>query len=136
MDDYALEVIRFICGSLSNLDENQFVRSGAVEATFQAIKNGIPEIVIELITKANNANILLSSTNLEESRNMFACAVAHRQEKVSQFLHEIGASKDTNMVTTIDKDGNNILHLAAKLSPHFQLDHISGAALQLQNELH
>ncbi|GKV47790.1 hypothetical protein SLEP1_g54652 [Rubroshorea leprosula] len=67
---------------------------------------------------------------------MFACAVVHRQEKVAQFLHENVASNDTNMVTTIDEDGNNILHLAAKLAPHSQLDHICGAALWLQNELH
>ncbi|GKV48320.1 hypothetical protein SLEP1_g55144 [Rubroshorea leprosula] len=40
------------------------------------------------------------------------------------------------MVTATDQDQNNILHIAARLAPHSQLDHISGAALQLQNELH
>ncbi|GKV15087.1 hypothetical protein SLEP1_g25887 [Rubroshorea leprosula] len=135
MDEYASEVIRFVCGSLSDLHVNQFVQSGAVEATFQAIKNGIPEIAIELISKDNNAHILWSSTDLEDSRNMFTCAVAHRQEKVAHFLHKFGASKETNMVTTIDEDGNNTIHLAAKLAPLSQLDHSSGAALRLQSEL-
>ncbi|GKV02905.1 hypothetical protein SLEP1_g15283 [Rubroshorea leprosula] len=146
MDEYALEVIRFICKKLSKLDdENQFVQSGAVEATFQAIKNGIPEIAIELIPKADDAKAdnsknhifanILSGTDPEDSRNMFASAIAHRQEKVARFLHEFCASEETNMITIIDKDGNNILHVAAQLAPLSQLDHISGAPLQLQSEL-
>ncbi|GLU00008.1 hypothetical protein SLE2022_174060 [Rubroshorea leprosula] len=136
MDEYAHEVIRFICKSLSNLDENQFVQSGAVEATHRAIENDIPEIVIELL-KRPNGSILWSNQDPEDSRNMFAHAVAHRQEKVARFLYDaFGERKDTDMVTATDEDQNNILHIAARLAPHSQLDHISGAALQLQNELH
>ncbi|GKV46081.1 hypothetical protein SLEP1_g53093 [Rubroshorea leprosula] len=71
------------------LDENEFVQSGAVEATFEAIKNGIPEIAIE-IAKVNT-NILWNCTDSEDSRNMFACAVVHRQEEVAQFLYEFNA---------------------------------------------
>ncbi|GLT99999.1 hypothetical protein SLE2022_173980 [Rubroshorea leprosula] len=135
MDEYAHEVIRFICESLSNLDENQFVQSGAVEATYRAIENDIPEIVIELL-KRPNGSILWSNQEPEDSRNMFAHAVAHRQEKVVRFLYDaFGERKDTNMVTATDEDQNNILHIAARLAPHSQLDHISGAVLQLQNEL-
>ncbi|GLU14800.1 hypothetical protein SLE2022_313480 [Rubroshorea leprosula] len=136
MDEYAHEVIRFICGSLSNLDEKQFVQSGAVEATYRAIENDIPEIVIELL-KRPNGNILWSNTDPEDSRNMFAHAVAHRQEKVARFLYdEFGKRKNRNMVTATDEDGNNILHVAAQLPPHSQLDRIAGTVLQLQRELH
>ncbi|GKV02950.1 hypothetical protein SLEP1_g15323 [Rubroshorea leprosula] len=136
MDEYALEVIRSICGSLSELDENQFEQSGAVEASYRAIENDIPEIAIELL-KNRNDNILLRRTDPEDSRNMFAHAVAHRQEKVARFLYdEFDEMMDTNMVTVTDEDGNNILHIAARLASHSQLDHISGAVLQLQNELH
>ncbi|GKV53186.1 hypothetical protein SLEP1_g59724 [Rubroshorea leprosula] len=136
MDEYAHEVIRFICKSLSNLDENQFVQSGAVEATYLAIENDIPEIVIELL-KRPNPSILWSNPDPEDSRNMFAHAVAHRQEKVARFLYDaFGESKDTNMVTATDQDQNNLLHIAARLAPHSQLDHYSGAVFQLQNELH
>ncbi|GKV02913.1 hypothetical protein SLEP1_g15290 [Rubroshorea leprosula] len=136
MDEYALEVIRSICGSLSNLDENQFEQSRAVEAIYRAIENDIPEIVIELL-KGRNGKISWINTDPEDSRNMFAHAVAHRQEKVARFLYdEFGKCKNTNMVTAIDEDGNNILHVASQLAPHSQLDRISGAALQLQSELH
>ncbi|GKV02938.1 hypothetical protein SLEP1_g15312 [Rubroshorea leprosula] len=109
---------------------------GAVEATYRAIENDIPEIVFELL-KGPNANILWSNTDPEDSRNMFAHAVAHRQEKVARFLYdEFGERKDTNMVTATDEEQNNILHIAARLASHSQLNHISGAALQLQSELH
>ncbi|GLT30510.1 hypothetical protein SLA2020_053060 [Shorea laevis] len=135
MDAIAREIVHFICQQLSALEEKEFKQSGAVEATFQAIKNGIPEIVIG-ITEANS-NILGNCTDPEDSRNMFACAVAHRQEEVAQFLYEFNARIGTNIFFTTDKDkdkdGNNSLHLAAKLAPY--LDYISGTALQLQSEL-
>ncbi|GKV48026.1 hypothetical protein SLEP1_g54865 [Rubroshorea leprosula] len=133
MDENARAIIYFICWRLSTLNEKQFLRSGAVEATFQAIKNGTPEIAIE-IAKVNT-NILWNCTDPEDSRNMFACAVAHRQEEVAQFLYGFNARIGTNMVFTTDKDGNNLLHLAAKLAPRSYLDCIPGAALQLQSEL-
>ncbi|GLT30491.1 hypothetical protein SLA2020_052870 [Shorea laevis] len=82
-----------------------------------------------------NADITWSTTNPEDSRNVFAYAVSHRQEKLARLLYEHGASRDTNIVSSIDEDGNNVLHLAAKLAPHSQLSRISGAALQLQTEL-
>ncbi|GKV29689.1 hypothetical protein SLEP1_g38594 [Rubroshorea leprosula] len=107
--------------------------SKAVEAAFKAIKNDNPDIVIE-ITKANE-NILWSSTDPEESTSLFACAVTNRQEKVAQFLRELGASTGRNIVNFIDEDGNNMLHVAAKLAPHSKSSHISGPALQLQSEL-
>ncbi|GLT90050.1 hypothetical protein SLE2022_080020 [Rubroshorea leprosula] len=135
MDKYACEVISLICQPLSDseLDQNHFVQSGAaVNTIIQAIKNDIPIIVKEII-KANK-NILWRSLNLEDSRNMFAWAVARRQEEVARFLYEF-AKEHTNMVITRDKDGNNILHLAAKLAPPYQLGRISGSASQLQSEL-
>ncbi|GKV34816.1 hypothetical protein SLEP1_g43159 [Rubroshorea leprosula] len=128
-DVYAGEVVSILYRHLSTLDHNQFGKNKGVEATFQAIKNGIPEIATEL-AKAN-PNILWSSTDPEDSRNMFAYAVLHRQEKVARFLY----AREKNAHFTTDEDGNNTLHLAAKLAPHFQLDHIAGAALQLQSEL-
>ncbi|GKV07282.1 hypothetical protein SLEP1_g19077 [Rubroshorea leprosula] len=134
MDAYAREVIRLICDKSSPiLNEIQCGQSRAVEATLQAIKNGIPDIVIE-IAKAND-NILRGNTDPEDSsRNIFACAIAHRQEEVARFLHRF-AEEGTNMVIALDEDKNNILHLAAKLAPPHQLDCISGSALQLQSEL-
>ncbi|GLT90071.1 hypothetical protein SLE2022_080230 [Rubroshorea leprosula] len=130
MDKYACEVIYLICQPLSKLDDKLLMESGA-DAIKNAIKNDI-SIIVKEITKANK-NILWRSLNLEDSRNMFAWAVAHRQEEVARLLYEF-AKEDRNMVNTIDKDGNNILHLAAKLAPSYQLGRISGSAFQLQSE--
>ncbi|GLT90060.1 hypothetical protein SLE2022_080120 [Rubroshorea leprosula] len=133
MDVCASEVIQLICEPLSKLDQNQSVQSTAEEATIQAIKNGIPDIVKEII----NANILRSRTDPEDSRSriqkLFALAVKHRQEEVALLLYE--SEKEKNMLFTIDEDGNNTLHLAAKLPPNYQLGYIYAAALQLQSEL-
>ncbi|GKV34842.1 hypothetical protein SLEP1_g43184 [Rubroshorea leprosula] len=128
------EVVSFVCQRLGHLDHNQFVQNRAVEAIFLAIKNGIPEIAIE-IAKANE-DISWTGTDPEDSRNMFAYAIAHRQEEVAKFLYEHRADKFYDKFYDTDEDGNNNSHLVAKLAPQFQLDHITGAALQLQSELH
>ncbi|GLT90424.1 hypothetical protein SLE2022_083570 [Rubroshorea leprosula] len=131
-DVYAGKVLSFLCKKLQELQHAQFLQflqNRGVEAIFQAIKNGIPEIVIEIV-KAKG-DILWKRTDPEDSRTMFAYAIAHRQEKVANFLY--GYKTDKFYAT--DQDGNNNLHLAAKLAPHFQLDCRSGAALQLQSEL-
>ncbi|GKV32667.1 hypothetical protein SLEP1_g41259 [Rubroshorea leprosula] len=132
MDAIAREILCFISRRLSALDGNEFEQSGAVEATFQAIKNGLPEIVIE-IAKVNT-NILWNRKDPEDSMNMLECAIAHRQEEVAQFLYELKARTSTNIDFTHNRDGNSLLHLAAKLDPRSKLDHISGAA-RLQSEL-
>ncbi|GKV46079.1 hypothetical protein SLEP1_g53091 [Rubroshorea leprosula] len=108
------------------LDEDEFVQSGAVEATFKAIKDGIPEIAIE-IAKINT-NILWNRTDSEDKRSMFACAVAHRQEEVAQFLYKFNARSSTNIGFTEERDENDLLYLAAELAPRSHLNYISGAA--------
>ncbi|GKV40121.1 hypothetical protein SLEP1_g47789 [Rubroshorea leprosula] len=85
MDEYARKVIQKICDSLQKLNQDQFKQSKAVEALFQAIKNGFPDIVTG-ITKAHSG-ILLSSTDPEGSENMFACALEYRQEKAAQLCN-------------------------------------------------
>ncbi|GKV34827.1 hypothetical protein SLEP1_g43168 [Rubroshorea leprosula] len=62
---------------------------------------------------------------------MVAYAIAHRQEEVAKYLYKYGA----DIFYDIDEDGNNNLHLAAKLTLRFQLDRISDAASQLQSEV-
>ncbi|GKV07266.1 hypothetical protein SLEP1_g19062 [Rubroshorea leprosula] len=135
MDEYARKVIHLICDeSFSKLDEIQFVQSKAVEATFQAIKNGIPDIVKEIIKANANNELWCSKLDPEDpSRNIFACAIAHRQEEVAHLLYE--SQKEKNVLFSIDENGNNTLHLAAKLAPNYQTGYIYAAALQLQSEL-
>ncbi|GKV34847.1 hypothetical protein SLEP1_g43189 [Rubroshorea leprosula] len=154
-DVYAGKVVSFLCQRLRDLEHNQFVQNGAVEAIFLAIKNGFPELAIE-IARAKE-DILWTSIDPEDSRTMFACAIEHRQEEVAKFLYgykadkfydkiydtdekakypdEYKADKFYDKFYDTDESGNNNLHLAAKLAPHFQLDRISDAASQLQSEV-
>ncbi|GKV20271.1 hypothetical protein SLEP1_g30424 [Rubroshorea leprosula] len=150
-DVYAGEVVSFLCQKLRDLEHNQFVQGRAVAAIFLAIKNGNPELAIE-IARAKE-DILWTSIDPEDSRTIFAYAIAHRQEEVAKFLYGYQADKfyDTGEMAAFlngykadkfydkfydtDERGNNNLHLAAKLAPHFQLDRISDAASQLQSEV-
>ena len=62
---------------------------------------------------------------------IFHVAVIHRQENVYNLLYELGSKK----LGTLDKDKNNILHLAAMKPAKSRLNIVSGAALQMQREL-
>lgn len=71
----------------------------------------------------------------DHSRSIFHIAVLHRQEKIFNLIHEIGAHKDL-IAAYKDENGNNMLHLAGKLASPDRLKIDSGAALQLRRELH
>ncbi|KAJ0083185.1 hypothetical protein Patl1_12344 [Pistacia atlantica] len=58
----------------------------------------------------------------------------NRHRGIFKLIHEIGTFKDL-IVASKDKKDNNILHLAGMLAPPDRLNFVSGAALQLQQEL-
>ncbi|KAK4270673.1 hypothetical protein QN277_019451 [Acacia crassicarpa] len=62
-------------------------------------------------------------------------AVLHRHATIFNVIHDLGSIKDI-IVTFIDEhDGNNLLHLAAKLPLPNRLELVSGAAFQMKHEL-
>ncbi|KAJ8759781.1 hypothetical protein K2173_009882 [Erythroxylum novogranatense] len=67
--------------------------------------------------------------------SIFHFAVSHRHTDVFKLIHEIDRSSKNLVAALKDGKKNNLLHLAAKLSPQNKLDAIPGAALQLQHEL-
>ncbi|KAL5840747.1 hypothetical protein ACOSQ4_013355 [Xanthoceras sorbifolium] len=71
----------------------------------------------------------------DHSRSIFHIAVIHRQEKIFNLIHEIGAHKDL-IAAYKDENNNNMLHLVGKLATPDRLKIDSGAALQLRRELH
>ncbi|XP_034697062.1 ankyrin repeat-containing protein NPR4-like isoform X2 [Vitis riparia] len=92
---------------------------------------GIVEFLIELIHAYPDLIWKVDT----QSRSIFHIAVLHRQEKVFNLIHEIGALKDL-IASYRDENNNNMLHLAGKLAPSDRLKTDSGAALQLRRELH
>ncbi|XP_061373855.1 uncharacterized protein LOC133316151 isoform X2 [Gastrolobium bilobum] len=68
------------------------------------------------------------------NRSIIHIAVLHRHSSIFSLRHELGSIKDL-IATFEDDEVNNILHCAAKLAPPYQLNLISGAALQMTHEL-
>ncbi|KAM5585443.1 hypothetical protein ABKV19_004704 [Rosa sericea] len=69
----------------------------------------------------------------EKNRTIIHIAVLHRHASIFNLVHEIGSIKDV-ILTKEDDQGNNIVHMAAKLAPQNQLNLVSGVALQMHRE--
>ncbi|XP_052203864.1 protein ACCELERATED CELL DEATH 6-like [Diospyros lotus] len=125
-----LELLSCISCQISALSHSQIEKSELFQAIFNAVKHGIVEFVEEMLKAYPDIIWVLDG----DSRNIFLYAVLQRREKIFNLLHKTGPKK--NMIaTSLDKDGNSILHHAAMLSPSSHLDGISGAALKMQREL-
>ncbi|KAH6776247.1 hypothetical protein C2S52_013808 [Perilla frutescens var. hirtella] len=96
----------------------------------EAAESGNDDFLVELLKRDHN--FLYKVNELKQS--IFHVAVLHRYVKVFNLTYELGGIKDL-IATYIDTDGNNMLHLAAKLAPLNQLNTIPGAALQMQREV-
>lgn len=66
--------------------------------------------------------------------SIFHIAVLNRHWNIFKLIYDIGPYKDT-IVSTRDKQGNTILHLAGMLAPPNRLKIVPGAALQMQREV-
>ncbi|XP_020416154.1 ankyrin repeat-containing protein ITN1-like isoform X2 [Prunus persica] len=69
----------------------------------------------------------------ESGRTIFHYAVECRQEKVFSLIYRLSEYDRNHILTRADNFNNTILHAAGSLSAH--LNHIQGAALQMQREL-
>ncbi|KAJ4721660.1 Ankyrin repeat family protein [Melia azedarach] len=67
-------------------------------------------------------------------RSIFHIAILNRQENIFQFINYIGPIKDV-IVSSVDKEGNTMLHLAATQAPLNRLKVVPGAALQMEREV-
>ncbi|KAB1226556.1 hypothetical protein CJ030_MR1G001452 [Morella rubra] len=101
------ELLHRMCEGLSNLTIQQWQESFLNDTIIRAIKNGIFEIVYGML----KADPELEWTTDQKSRRIFSIVVLH---------HE---------------DGNGMLHMAGMFTDSNMLNHISGAALQMQREL-
>ncbi|KAI8540666.1 hypothetical protein RHMOL_Rhmol08G0004200 [Rhododendron molle] len=124
------ELLGCISKDISALNHSELYGTKLFPAVFEAVKHRNSEFVEEIITAYPDIVWILD----EESRNIFLFAVLQREEKVFCLLHEMGPRKNL-IATSLDKNGNTILHHAAMLSPSSHLDQISSAALQMQREL-
>ncbi|GKV14292.1 hypothetical protein SLEP1_g25188 [Rubroshorea leprosula] len=108
---YVNSVLQHCCKEISTYrDARQLVESGTVSAIFQAIKDGTVEIVIEIL----KANPDLIWCNKMLSRDILISTIKYRQEGLLRFVYRLDAGKKA-FLSLGDEDGNNVLHLVAKL---------------------
>lgn len=98
---------------------------------FSAAEAGNAVFLSELISAYPDLIWEIDSKN----RTIIHIAVLHRHANIFNLLREFGAIKEFIVRFTDDDEGNNMLHVAAKLAPSTQLNQLSGAALQMQLEL-
>ncbi|GKV35996.1 hypothetical protein SLEP1_g44183 [Rubroshorea leprosula] len=124
----ALDILHLTAVELSRLNAEEVIESKIVPALFQSIEHGIIEF---LKIGKTNPDIMLCPID-EKTLFFFNYAIECRLEK---YFHEFVAGEGHVLATLTDDDGNNALHMAAKLGPESYLRNFSGAALQMQKEL-
>ena len=99
-------------------------------ALIKAVRNGR----VEFVTAVLNANYKLVWTReFGTENNIFMLAVVYRQNKVFQFL--CGFLLKNTILSFVNNNGNNILHMAATLEPSARRNTVPGSAFLMQREV-
>ncbi|XP_021274693.1 uncharacterized protein LOC110409610 isoform X2 [Herrania umbratica] len=128
--DQAVELLRYIFKEIPRLSSKQLDKIGLDKAIYDAVKHGMIEFIDEIIQLY--PEVIWRKD--KKGRTLFANAIVLRQQKIFNLAYHLGSKRRITLLRH-DIFRNNFLHLAAKLSPPSRLDHISGAALQMQREL-
>ncbi|GKV25910.1 hypothetical protein SLEP1_g35286 [Rubroshorea leprosula] len=132
---FARASLHLICQHLTKLHFTKLEKLIAPRKTLtRAIENGIIDFLSEIVE--TNADLLTTPIPAADdtiSKNILMDAIAFRQEKIARFM--IGFPLGKLLINVLDRQDNNVLHIAGKLASHSQLSCISGAALQLQREI-
>ncbi|XP_021815745.1 ankyrin repeat-containing protein ITN1-like [Prunus avium] len=128
--DRILQILRLMCDVVKsrNLDSKQ--TAFLQKAIFRAVKQGQVEFIKEMC-KANPSIPLITMDG--KDRSIFHYAVKCRQEKVFSLIYGLSEYDRTIILASADESNNSILHAAGSL--YANLNHIQGAALQMQREL-
>ncbi|KAM0958045.1 hypothetical protein EV1_023147 [Malus domestica] len=155
----SLQILNGTCEEIKHLNNEELKRYKLYETVFNAVENGIVEIVISLCKakpellvrkrrrKGPNQESIFPESIFQEStikesilqkptfqESIFHYAVECRQEKVYSLIN--GAGKRNYLATLKNSRVERMLYHAGMLSPlaREKLDHIPGAALQMQRE--
>ena len=124
------ELLRCMREQVSNSNHQQLLTGRVHEALVRATMEGNFDFVFEIV-KAN-PNLVWSHD--EESTNIFSVAVQYRRAKIFSLIY--GLDSKSGLASCVDSlNHNNLLHMAGMSAPSTSLDHIAGAALQMQREL-
>ncbi|XP_042957675.1 uncharacterized protein LOC122293225 isoform X2 [Carya illinoinensis] len=95
-----------------------------------AISRGNFEFVYQILKTNSSFQWICDAT---EGRHVFHWAVVHRQHRIFSLLYHL--KRKNYVLYTLDKSKNTMLHLAGMLPKYSPIDHIRGAALQMQREV-
>ncbi|KAI5584009.1 hypothetical protein BDE02_06G053700 [Populus trichocarpa] len=133
MHKEALDIIQYLWEQVVLLDDATISRQigEPLPLIFTAAERGNLDFLTVLIR-------LYPELIFKVEHNMYSIfhiSILNRHEDIFKIIYQIGSIK--NLITTYkDTEGNNMLHLAAKvLESPSRLNAIPGAALQLQREL-
>ncbi|XP_028807339.1 ankyrin repeat-containing protein ITN1-like [Neltuma alba] len=131
----ALQLVHSLwLGILKLVNSEQDIRKIINEPSrllFDATKVGNFDFLAELLRSYPDLVWELDS----QKRSIIHIAVSRRHPNIFNLIRDISANKDIILSYVDNDDGNNILHLAAKLAPADRLELVSGAAFQMKFEL-
>ncbi|VVB13238.1 unnamed protein product [Arabis nemorensis] len=119
-----------MCKATPNMVKDESWKETVYEALLEAVEYGNKEFFMEII-KRNPQLLWISEAT--SGRNLFQLAVGYRREKIFSLIYGLDEKKIT-LLRCYDQENNNILHIAAHLSPPDQLSKVAGAALKMQRE--
>ncbi|PRQ24768.1 putative ankyrin repeat-containing domain, PGG domain-containing protein [Rosa chinensis] len=127
-----LEFIRCIEGiKWEKLTEEQW--KIVKTSIFRAVERGNVQFVTEIYNA--NRQIGMIRAKDKKGRNIFHVAIECRQINIYNLIYGLREEKRSNLGCTVTSSNENMLHMAGKLSPLSQFNHIQGAYLQMQREL-
>ena len=119
-----------MCQNLKNLSGQQLIEGHVDEAIIKAAKKGMVKFVTEIWSECPR---LVWSRERSTGRNLFMCAVLHRQYEIFRLLY--GYILKDSILATTDDNGNNILHMAAMIEPSARRNTVPRAAFHMQREV-
>ncbi|KAL8481008.1 hypothetical protein ACS0TY_027516 [Phlomoides rotata] len=129
MHKQALELVNYVCHEMASLPENEVWIMLGYSIT-QAAKHGISEIVEVIMEMYPVVTGYADSTG----GNIMHMAANNRFENVFNLTYNMSDRKHL-FSNGVDFEGNNLMHMCARLAPPHRLNLVPGAALQMQREL-
>ncbi|XP_019084388.1 PREDICTED: ankyrin repeat-containing protein ITN1-like [Camelina sativa] len=128
----AHNLLQKMCKPLPAMVKDDSWKETVYKALLDAVEYGNKEFFIEII-KSNPQLLWISEPT--SGRNLFQLAVGFRKEAIFNLIYGLDDRK-ISLLRSYDQEHNNILHIAAQLSPPEQLSQVAGAALKMQRETH
>ncbi|XP_075475508.1 uncharacterized protein LOC142506209 isoform X2 [Primulina tabacum] len=131
MHQQALDLIKCLCRALENLpsSEASTIYGRALSLAAQNNIREVVEVILDMFPTAIN------TTDTKTEVTIFHVAARARSENVFNLLHQMKEGKHF-FYDCIDSSNNNYMHMCGEQAPTHKLNLVSGAALQMQRELH